>query len=51
VQAYGIERYRLLAPRIVGGIEDLRAVLIHNGKDAAQIVRENRKILEHRGWL
>ena len=34
VQPDGIERYRLLAPRIVGGIEDLRAVLIHNAEDA-----------------
>lgn len=34
VQAYGIERNSLSAPRIVGGIKDLRAVLIHNAEDA-----------------
>ena len=34
VQAYGIERNSLSAPRIVGGIEDLRAILIHNTEDA-----------------
>ena len=34
VQPDGIERYRLLAPRIVGGFEDLRPILIHNGEDA-----------------
>jgi hypothetical protein len=34
VQAYGIERNSLSAPRIVGGFEDLRPILIHNGEDA-----------------
>ncbi|UKK82132.1 hypothetical protein [Segatella bryantii] len=34
VQPDGIERNSLSAPRIVGGIEDLRAVLIHNAEDA-----------------
>ncbi len=34
VQAYGIERNSLSAPRIVGRIKYLRAVLIHNGEDA-----------------
>lgn len=45
-----VERYRLPAPSIVGGIEDLGAVLIHNGKDAAQIVREG-KIMFRRAVL
>lgn len=31
VQPDGVERYRLTAPRIVGGIEGLCAVIIHNG--------------------
>ena len=35
VKAYCADRHRLFAPRIVGGIEDLGAVLIHNGEDAA----------------
>ena len=34
VQTYGVERYRLTAPRIVGGIENLRTILIHNAEDA-----------------
>ena len=34
VQTYGVERYSLPAPRIVGGIEDLRTILIHNAEDA-----------------
>ncbi len=47
VQPDGIERYRLLAPLIVGGFEDLRPILIHNGKDAAQIVREGKISFHH----
>ena len=35
VKAYCTYRHRLTAPRIVGGIEALRAILIHNGEDAA----------------
>jgi len=42
-----VERYRLPAPSIVGGFEDLGAVLIHNGKDAAQIVREGKISFHH----
>lgn len=37
--------YRLLSPRIVGGIEDFRAVLIHNGENAAYIVFEEKIFL------
>ena len=43
VQTYGVERYRLTAPRIVGGIENLCTILIHNGEDAPYIVREGKK--------
>ena len=35
VKAYCADRHRLTAPRIVGGIEDLGAVLIHNAEDVA----------------
>ena len=45
VQTYGVERYRLTAPRIVGGIENLRTILIHNAEDAPEIVREGKVIL------
>lgn len=45
VQPYGIEGYRLPAPRIVGGIENLRTILIHNAEDAPEIVREGKVIL------
>lgn len=34
VQPDGVERYRLPAPSIVRGIENLRAILIHNAEDA-----------------
>ena len=35
VQTDGVECHRLFAPRIVGGIENYRTILIHNGKDVA----------------
>ena len=35
VKAYCADRHRLPAPRIVGGIENLRTILIHNAEDAA----------------
>ena len=35
VKAYCAERHRLTAPRIVGGIENLHTILIHNAEDAA----------------
>ena len=35
VKAYCADRHRLTAPRIVGGIENLRAILIHNAEDVA----------------
>ena len=50
VQPYGIEGYRLPAPRIVGGIENLRTILIHNAEDAPEIVREGN-IIPHRAIL
>ncbi len=31
VQTHGVDRHRLPAPRIVGGIEDLCTIFIHNG--------------------
>lgn len=34
VQTDGVECHRLFAPRIVGGIENLRAILIHNAENA-----------------
>ena len=34
VKAYCADRHRLTAPRIVGGIEDLGAILILNGEYA-----------------
>lgn len=34
VKAYCADRHRLPTPRIVGGIENLRAILMHNGEDA-----------------
>lgn len=46
VQPYGIEGYRLPAPRIVGGIKGLCAVIIHNTEDASKIVREGN-IMSH----
>ena len=45
VQPDGVERYRLPAPSIVGGIENLRTILIHNAEDAPEIVREGKVIL------
>lgn len=35
VKAYCANRHRLPDPRIVGGIENLRTILIHNGEDVA----------------
>ncbi|WP_036893936.1 hypothetical protein, partial [Hoylesella timonensis] len=35
VKAYCADCHRLTALRIVGGIENLRAILIHNGEDVA----------------
>ena len=35
VKAYCADCHRLTAPRIVGGIENLRTILIHNGEDVA----------------
>lgn len=46
VKAYCADRHRLTAPRIVGGIENLRAILIHNAEDASKIVREGN-IMSH----
>ena len=37
--------YRLLSPRIVGGIEDLSSVFLHNGENAAYIVFEEKIFL------
>lgn len=34
VQTDGADRHRLPAPRVVGGIENLRTILIHNVEDA-----------------
>ena len=34
VKAYCADRHRLFAPRIVGGIENLLTILIHNAEDA-----------------
>ena len=50
VQTDGVELHGLLAPCVVGSIENLRAVFIHNGEDAAYIISED-EIIFHRAVL
>lgn len=47
VKADGVERHGLLAPRVIGGVEDLHAVLVEDGEDVALAVGENKKTIHN----
>lgn len=47
VKADGVERHGLLAPRVIGGVEDLHAVLVEDGENVALAVGENKKTIHN----